>query len=202
ARTRAPVQALCQRTKSFLERADAAEADPQILRHQRGRRKNAGKRDRPSRPLRPRPRPHPESRAHDCGLGRLGEFRDAPSRRGHPIPHPRPHLLGVGAPEKSSTRRIQESAARTAKPPSILVVSVAFLGVLRVKAFDWGAPKVRALQGKRRGRAYPYRPNARQYFTGGAVPRPLLGTKHRLTYRSTIYIIEVGRAASDTLGRF
>jgi len=71
-----------------------------------------------------------------------------------------------------------------------------------LKLFDCGAPKVRALQGKRRGRAYLYRPNARQYFTGGAVPRPLLGTKHRLTYRSTIYIIEVGRAASDTLGRF
>ena len=30
ARPRAPVQALCGRTKSFLERADAAEADPQI----------------------------------------------------------------------------------------------------------------------------------------------------------------------------
>ena len=49
ARPRAPVQALCGRTESFLERADAAEADPEILRHQRGRRKNAGKRDRPPR---------------------------------------------------------------------------------------------------------------------------------------------------------
>ena len=90
-------------TESFLERADAAEADPQILRHQRGRRKNAGKRDRPPRPFRARPRPHPESRAHDRRPGRLGKSGDAPSRRSHPIPHARPHLLGVRTPKKSST---------------------------------------------------------------------------------------------------
>src|SRR4029077_2819496 len=48
----------------------------------------------------PRPRPHPESRAHDRRPGRLGESGDTPSRRGNPIPHARPYVLGVKTPEK------------------------------------------------------------------------------------------------------
>ena len=120
ARPRAPVRTLCRRTESLLERADAAKTDPQILRHQRGRRKNAGKRDRPPGPIRPRPRPHPESRPHDRRSGRVGKSGDAPSRRGHPIPHPRPHLLGLKTPEKSLTQRTLRKPEKAAQTPLIL----------------------------------------------------------------------------------
>ena len=68
-RAGAPDRAVRRREESFRQRADAAEADPQTLRHHRRRRKNAGERHLAHGTFRARARPHPESSAHDCGFG-------------------------------------------------------------------------------------------------------------------------------------
>ena len=58
-------RALRGRKRALRQCADAAQADPQALRDQRGRRKVAGNCDCAAGPVRARARPHPEGIAHD-----------------------------------------------------------------------------------------------------------------------------------------
>ncbi len=95
ARPRHPDRTLCGGKESILEFADAAEADPETLRHRRGRRKNAGERDYPHGAFRARARPHPEGGAHDRGPRRVGKSGDAAYRGGNSVPDAGPDVLGV-----------------------------------------------------------------------------------------------------------
>ena len=51
--------------------------------------------------FRPRPRPHPESGAHDRRSRRLRRHRAAPPGRSHSVPHARPHVLGLAGVAQS-----------------------------------------------------------------------------------------------------
>ena len=80
---------------SLRERPDAAEADPQALRHFRRWRKAAGNCDPEARPFRARARPHPQGFADNRRPRRGAHHRAQAPERSHPVPHARSHVLGV-----------------------------------------------------------------------------------------------------------
>ena len=99
-RARAAAAALQEsRRKDLRQRADDDAPDSHPLRIGRRFRATAGAGHAAAGPDGARPRPHPESGAHDRRSGGRRAPGRIPSGRSHPISHPGPQLLGVDAAE-------------------------------------------------------------------------------------------------------